>query len=1249
MLWRFGLQHASNIDKLLEKEDLTLEEVLNDPDLQQEIREQNPKVISYLVQPQNLKQMVDYIATEEFFKFTKMAATACEVLCSPSAAFAEALAAAYVSGDFVESDSESESDSSAARAQAGERRSTTEEPRQHLLEQLWSIMRLDNGQLDAQQASQFSRVMCSLLQRKPYEALDFIRAQDAAVAQFLEHLNVSAVVDLLLKVISLEELENGPGIIEWLSSQQLVAQLVARLAPDQDPEMHSLAAQVLLDIIAISQCNNPAQPTIGTNALIEELKSEATVSQLAVFMLDRTAPHATSTLINCVYIFIELIRRNYSDMDGDGEVDEDEEYVLDGVDDDEDDEARPRREPRMPTVDLSDMMRVLALRVGDLVALLTDPRASTTPVPTTQGLSEPLGFERLRICELFAELLHCSNMPRLNAAAATGDGSDSPTVALEIGDAADHDTSNTPVGQLLKWKLIQHSVLPICTDLFFRFSLNNFLHSVVYDIMHQVLNLPLALECNVALIVVAFRDVRITSRIAQASAENDEAARAPRGVRRGYMGHLSGIGEEVARLLELSGAALEPLISPYIDGDEWLDYVARTLQEAREREQQPLGGERPGAAYGGSPVDGADVDMLATDAAGQVFVSRMGLVDARAGDAYGTDDEDLDDEDDEGPHGHLMYPNNEDDDEDSGPHSSLYFSRKPTETAFGLRPSVDDDEDQFIIRDIDDDEDEYCSAVAADDIGPAGRMGRFRSYQNEPTPVASSDEEDNAGDNDETSASSEPTPKATSRATPELTRERTPDGSSDDQGNEGCTIACSDYKVVDDGAGCAPLPAVEDVELIEARKTRRQLLRLSLDGSTHTVAADLPDGDDTALPALPAYLLALPDIPSPTTETEVQEPVLPPPMPPRPSDADCASFKNNLTRLAAQNPAIKLPSLVSGPSGPPEPKGRLQDLLYRESKQRSLSSSELDNIVPSDIGSWGAPGSTEDRRGSMKADSSVEAEGGESTDTAQAGTFAARRRRSRSQSAGVGISRAMVIQAAVQGQFPYLDAKTCQFVGQLKTDTVTLGGAAASSSARPRSKPIPPLLSSPTMNPEDVPPVPLRPSTLPPSNLRLRSSAIASDSDDDDEALFPPIPLLPPTLHTLPTPVNSNGTGRVKPIQQSNIKSEKSSSLTYAAVAMSASSGVAMSASNGVSALPTPSIVTTLPSYPTDATAKPQSMSWAAVVSSSSAETPAANGRSGRNRGQRSTSKGTSRVPSFPMLPMSPVGKETPPLFTGKK
>ncbi|KAJ1998049.1 Serine/threonine-protein phosphatase 6 regulatory subunit 2, partial [Coemansia thaxteri] len=108
MLWRFGLQHASNIDKLLDKEDLTLEEVLSEPDLLQEVREQNPKVLTFLVLPQNLKQMVEYIATEEFFKFSKLASTSCEVLCSNSMAFAETLVASYSARDFVESDDEEE-------------------------------------------------------------------------------------------------------------------------------------------------------------------------------------------------------------------------------------------------------------------------------------------------------------------------------------------------------------------------------------------------------------------------------------------------------------------------------------------------------------------------------------------------------------------------------------------------------------------------------------------------------------------------------------------------------------------------------------------------------------------------------------------------------------------------------------------------------------------------------------------------------------------------------------------------------------------------------------------------------------------------------------------------------------------------------------------------------------------------------------------------------------------------------------
>ncbi|KAJ2466306.1 sporulation-induced protein, partial [Coemansia sp. RSA 2322] len=744
--------------------------------------------------------MVEYIATEEFFKFSKLASTSCEVLCSNSMAFAETLVASYSARDFVESDDEEEEEeeednytddddavsstaplskapsSFSARSATATTNTTSGGPRPLLLELLWGIMRLPSGQLDSQQATYFSRVMCNVLQRKPYEALDFVRGQGGdAVTQFLAHLGVSAIVDLLLKVISLEELENTPGIIAWLSEFRLVPMLVARLAPTCDPETHSLAAQVLLDIIAISQCNNPAQPTIGSNALIEELKSEATITRLADFMLDCEAPHATSTLINCVYIFIELIRRNYSDSATESPAissatdDEDTAGAFQPANSTVDDGSSPSP-PRLPSVDLSDMMRVLALRTGDLVALLKTPRGATEPVPTTQGLREPLGFERLRICELFAELLHCSNMPRLNhhhlllhhkersttpapaeeeEEEETGDAASPPlshtpyadVVAAVVSKPSDHAASNTAVGQLLKWQLIQNDVLPTCTDLFFRFPLNNFLHSVVYDIMHQVLNLPLGIECNVALIVAAFRDVRITSRIAQACAANDIACRTtPHQGRLGYMGHLTGIGEEVARLLELSGAALEPLIAPYIDGDEWLDYVARTLQEVRDRDQQPLGGERP---PGSTPSD----SIAAADSA-QVFVSRMGLVDpsqSSVSESYGPEDDDEDDDDAEYSRHHnaplssaskrsMMYPNEEDDDDDEAGieyinarhRSRLYFNSSMT--------GEDDNGDQFIIKDDDDydDDDDYVNGSAATrDIGPAGRIGRYRSYQNE--------------------------------------------------------------------------------------------------------------------------------------------------------------------------------------------------------------------------------------------------------------------------------------------------------------------------------------------------------------------------------------------------------------------------------------------------------------------------------------------------------------------------------------
>ena len=60
------------------------------------------------------------------------------------------------------------------------------------------------------------------------------------------------------------------------------------------------------------------------------------------------------------------------------------------------------------------MLRLFASRIKDFQKLLAKPKSVPPSIATTFGHIEPLGFERFRICELYAELLHCSNMILLN-------------------------------------------------------------------------------------------------------------------------------------------------------------------------------------------------------------------------------------------------------------------------------------------------------------------------------------------------------------------------------------------------------------------------------------------------------------------------------------------------------------------------------------------------------------------------------------------------------------------------------------------------------------------------------------------------------------------------------------------------------------------------------------------------------------------------------------------------------------------
>jgi len=228
MFWRFGgYANVSTIDTLLEKQDVTIEELLEESDLIQELKQQNSKLIEYLRNEEVLERLLGYviaprsIAVQEddsqsdassektkgplnsFFGRTrarsgskslsgddegdegkeekqrlKYAYTSCEILSSEVWSISEALLENHDS-----------------------------------LRKFWEYIK-DPVPLEPVQAGYFTKVNEALLDRKTEEMLEFFKSIDNVVAEMLKHVDCPVIMDLLLKIISLERSEGGQGIVD---------------------------------------------------------------------------------------------------------------------------------------------------------------------------------------------------------------------------------------------------------------------------------------------------------------------------------------------------------------------------------------------------------------------------------------------------------------------------------------------------------------------------------------------------------------------------------------------------------------------------------------------------------------------------------------------------------------------------------------------------------------------------------------------------------------------------------------------------------------------------------------------------------------------------------------------------------------------------------------------------------------------------------------------------------------------------
>lgn len=231
MFWRFGgYANISTIDTILDKPDVSLEEVLDESDLIQELKQHNTKLIEYLRDDSVLQRLLDYVVApslpglevegegdeeeeeegprrktfspvrslslgrgkdvrtkrqedrEELEKAEKArqkyAYVACEILSSETWSIIEALM-----------------------------------ENQALLRKFWEFLRCD-APLDPVTAGYFTKVNETLLDKKTEEMLGFVRLLEDIVPAMLKHVDCPMVMDLLLKIISMDKADGGQGIVD---------------------------------------------------------------------------------------------------------------------------------------------------------------------------------------------------------------------------------------------------------------------------------------------------------------------------------------------------------------------------------------------------------------------------------------------------------------------------------------------------------------------------------------------------------------------------------------------------------------------------------------------------------------------------------------------------------------------------------------------------------------------------------------------------------------------------------------------------------------------------------------------------------------------------------------------------------------------------------------------------------------------------------------------------------------------------
>ncbi|XP_052185073.1 uncharacterized protein LOC127796751 [Diospyros lotus] len=349
MFWKLtALSAASPVESVLDKENFTLEELLDEEEIIQECKALNSRLINFLRVRDQVEQLLRYIVEEppedaESKRTFKFPFIACEIFTCEIDVILKTL---------VEEE--------------------------ELMNLLFSFLE-PNRPHSPLLAGCFSKVVICLMLRRTVPLMNYVQAHQNVFCQLVDLIGITSIMEVLIRLLGPDDhiYPNSMDVMQWLADSNLLEMIVDKLTPSNPSEVHANASETLCAITR--NASSPLAAKLSSPSFVERIFDNALKDS-----------NSKSGLVHSLSLCISLLDPKRSSLP-----------LIQTIQGQHIHESHTPANP--------DTVSAMLPKLGDLLMLLS-VSSDEKILPTTYGeLRPPLGKHRLKIVEFIAVLLKTGN------------------------------------------------------------------------------------------------------------------------------------------------------------------------------------------------------------------------------------------------------------------------------------------------------------------------------------------------------------------------------------------------------------------------------------------------------------------------------------------------------------------------------------------------------------------------------------------------------------------------------------------------------------------------------------------------------------------------------------------------------------------------------------------------------------------------------------------------------------------------